>query len=144
MSVSKSWLLQCCWHSSSAAWAWNVLERTYLYRVTGDQHKSRWCSEDPGSHRCQRDWAAPLGEAEGTAEIGFGWDRKAMLFFMLVLAWKGRYFFLQARPRSNLCYYGNSCGSSLGMADFQNSGLAIWETSLVFGSELIIPLKLNV
>lgn len=35
-------------HSSSAPCAWNILERTYFYRVTGDQHKSRCCSAEPG------------------------------------------------------------------------------------------------
>lgn len=125
---------KCSWHYSPAASACSILERTNFYRVTGDPNKFKWHSKEPGSNRCQRDQAAPLGEPEGAAEIRVEREKKAVLCSptCLQLALKGSFFFLEARPRNNLCYYGNSCGSSSGMAKFQNSGLAIWETSLIF------------
>lgn len=144
MSARNSWLLQHRWYLLLTAWAWSILERTYLYWVTGTSFKSRWYSEEPRSSRCPGHWAVPLGETEEAAEIRVGREQEALLFLMC-LNWRGKEDIASWKldPGATSATMGTAV-VALGMAKFQNSGLAIWETSLVFGSELIITLKLNV
>lgn len=63
---------------------------------------------------------------------------------MLELALKGRYFFLELDPGATSATMGTAVVALWGWLSSRIQGWQSEKTSLAFGSELIITLKLNV